>query len=134
MLGGIKKKQATPVIDSRFLKILAAKKADLVDALIFVCLEEEKYGHLDKGQLRKIVEMLEKTAPDSVWFGATKDYSLSIIDRKELKNKDLLVKIKYADLSLADPDEVEANVRRAIPEASNVSFIHTDGHMTIESK
>lgn len=128
------RKKATPIVDSRFIKIVAAKQKDLQDALIFVCLNEAKYGHLDKGQLRKIVEMLERVAPDSVWFGATKDYSLDIIDRAELKNKYLLVTLTYEDLDVVDQSFVEDKIKQAIPEAKSVSFIHTEAHVDVSVK
>lgn len=129
--GEINKKSSKVVIDSRFLKIVAAKKAELQDALIFVCLNETKYGHLDKGRLKKIVETLERVAPESVWFGATKDYSISIIDRNLLKNKDLLVTIRYEDESMVDRDSIEQMIKSAIPEAKSTSFVHTQNSVDV---
>ena len=130
MLGEVKKKHSAPVVDSRFLKIVAAKKDELQDALIFVNLNESKYGHLDKGQLRNILETLEHVAPDSVWLGTTKDYSLSIIDRAALKNKDIVVGMQYEDVSLVDPEVLEDMIRKAIPEANSISFIHSEAKIT----
>lgn len=132
MEDSIPKKKATPVIDSRFLKILAAKKEDLQDALIFVTLDEEKYGLLDKAQLTKVLHTLEKIAPDSVWFGSTKKFGVSIIKKDDLKNKDLLVTVRYEDLELADEDATEEMFRKALPEARDISFIHTDNWSQIE--
>lgn len=134
MLGDTSKKTSAVIVDSRFLKIVAAKKDELQDALIFVCLNEQKYGHLQKGQLRKIVETLEKIAPDSVWFGATKDYSMQIVDKKDLRNKDLLVTLKYEDVTLVDKNFVEDMVRKALPEAKSLSFVHAEADMDIEEK
>jgi Ca2+-binding EF-hand superfamily protein len=132
--GKVPKKKSNVVIDSRYLKIVAAKKDELKDALIFVSLDEEKYGYLDKAQLRKIIQTLEKVAPDSVWFGFTKDYSVSIIDRAELKNKHLLVTIRYEDMDIVDEDATEEMFRKAIPEAASLTFIHTEDDSDIEEK
>lgn len=123
--GEVHKKNSKPLIDSRFLKILSAKKDDIQDSLIFVCLNEDKYGHLDRGQLRKMVEAMEKIAPDSCWFGVTKNYEISFIDRKELANKDLLITVDYENPDLIDQDKVEEQFKRAIPEAASIKVVHT---------
>jgi len=117
------RKKPKVVLDSRHLKVLGAKKTELEDGLVLVVLDEDKYGHLDKGQLRKLIQSMEVIAPDSAWYGMMKNYSIEIYDRADFKNKDLLVTIKH-DEEDVDPDRIEEEFRQALFGASSVEFIH----------
>lgn len=120
----VTKKDPKTILDSRFLKILSSKKSDLKDSLIFVYLDEDKYGHLHTVQLRKMVEQLESLAPESCWTAATKKFTVSIVDRNSVKNKDLLITIGYENPKAIDTILVEELFKQALPEAKSIKFIH----------
>ena len=120
----MKKKNATPLIDSRHLKIIAAKKADLKDALVFICLDEDKYGRIDKMGLRKIAEQLQAIEGDAVYFPVTKNMNVQIFDKSEFKGRKLLVTIKH-DGNISN-DQVDEQIKKAIPEAKTITVIHAD--------
>lgn len=128
----IKKREPKVTIDSRFLKVVAVKKDEVKDSLVFVCLDEDKYGHLHKGQLRKLIKDLEQFAPDSCWFGLTKRYQIGIIDRDQLKNKNLLITIGYEDPDVVDKHLVEEQWKKAIPEAASITFAHEYGIVEVK--
>ena len=118
------KKQAKPVIDSRHMKILAAKKDDLKDAVVFVCLDEEKYGHYDMAQLKKLAEWIEKIEPSGCYIIGLKNLRVNIIDRAEVKNRDIVVTVSHGNEAGVDESEVESMFRKAFAEARDIDFVH----------
>ncbi len=115
--------KATALIDSRHLKILVAKKKEMKDSIVFVCLDEDKYGTLDKAGLRKIVEHIETIEPDGIYFPLMKRMHVEFYDVSEFRNKDVVVAFQHDDDGV-DKSDIEAEVLRAIPEAKSVRFIH----------
>lgn len=124
----MKKKNSIPLIDSRHLKIVAAKKADLKDALVFICLDEEKYGRLDKMGLRKIAEQLQAIEPNAVYFPVTRNMNVHIYDKEEFRNKKLIVTIRH-DGNISN-EQVDDQIKKAIPEAKTITVIHADVDIT----
>ena len=120
----IAKQRPKAVLDSRFLKVLAVKRDEIKDALVFVQLDESKYGLLDVGQLRNLAKDLEALEPGSCWLPTTRKYSLSFIDLDEMKDRNLLVTVSYEDPDMIDPSLIEAQFRQAIPNAKSLSFVH----------
>lgn len=120
----MKKKNPKPIIDSRHLKILAAKRADLKDSIVFVCLDEEKYGYYDIAQLRKLAEGLEKIEPDGCYFIGLKNLRVNIFERSEIKNRDLIVTVDHPRGTGIDESEVEEGFRLAFTEARSLKFVH----------
>jgi len=118
----MKKKSTTPLIDSRYLKIIAAKKADLKGSLVLICLNEEKYSRVDKMALRKIAEQLQAIEGDAVYFPVTKDMGVQIFDKEEFRNKKLLVTIQH-DGNLTN-SQIDEQLKKAIPEAKTITVIH----------
>ena len=124
MDGQVKKKSTTPLIDSRHLKVIAAKKADLKDSLVFICLEEDKFGSSDKMALRKVAEQLQSIEPDAVYFPVTKNMNVQIFDKEEFRNRKLIVTIQH-DGNLTN-EQVDEQITKAIPEAKSITVIHAD--------
>lgn len=120
----IPQKESKVLLDTRHVKVLAAKKQDLQDSFILVYLDEDKYGHLHTAQLRRMVEHLENLAPDSCWTAATKKFSVSIIDKASVKNKDLLITVGYDNPTNVDTRLVEDTFKKAFPDAKSMEFIH----------
>ena len=119
-----KKKKTIPLIDSRHLKIIAAKKADLKDSLVIICLDETHYGSLEKTTLRKIAEQLQSIEPDAVYFPVTKSMNVQIFDKSEFKGKKLLITVKH-DKNISN-EQVDDQIKKAIPEAKAITVIHAD--------
>lgn len=117
------KKSATTIIDSKHLKILGVKKDDLKNSVVFVCLDEDKYGVLDKAGLRKVVQQIDNIEPNGIYFPMTKRMDIAFYDVNELKNRDLIITVVHDDDS-ADFEEVEDEIKSAIPFAKSVTFIH----------
>ncbi len=120
------KKNSTPVIDSRHFKVLAVKRDELKDAIVFICLNQEKYGHVEQAKLRTIIQTIDQLEPDGVYFPMLEDMSMQFYTRSEFRNKDLVVTIKHQKSDEVDTDAVEEEVRAAIPNAKSISFIHQD--------
>jgi len=120
----VNKKSPKSIIDSRHLKILAAKKAELKDSIIFVCLDEDKFGYYDIAQLRKLAEGLEKIEPDGCYFIGLKNLRVNIFERSEVKNKDLIVTVDHPQGMGIDENEVEEGFKKAFSEARNLKFVH----------
>jgi hypothetical protein len=121
-----RKKRATPVIDSRYLKVLAAKREDLKDAVVFICLNEEKYGHVEKSHLHNIIQQIDSLEPTGVYFPMLMDMDIQFYSRNEFRNKDLVITIKHQNAEDADTEVVEDEIRSAIPNARSIKFIHED--------
>lgn len=118
------KKSPKLVIDSRHLKILAVKKADLKDAIVFVCLDEEKFGYYDVAQLRKLAEAVEKIEPDGCYFIGLKNLRVNIFEQAEIKNRDLIVSVDHPRGMGIDESEVEDRFKTAFSEARSLKFVH----------
>ena len=129
----MQRKSATVVIDSRHLKILAMKKELLKDAIVFVCLDEEKYGKCDKEALRKLVGVIDNQEPSGVYFPLTKKISVDFYDKSEFKNKDILVTIGQEDPNNVDKDEVEEAFAQALSQAKSIGFVHTSAKIVRKS-
>src|SRR3990167_7723602 len=101
----MQKKSANVVIDSKHLKILSVKKSQLKDSIVFICLDEEKYGNLDKATVRKIVGEIDKIEGDGVYFPIMKNIDVQMYDKADFKNKDLLITIGDENNAAYDADE-----------------------------
>jgi hypothetical protein len=121
-----KKKEATPVIDSRYLKVLTAKRDDLKDAIVFICLNEERFGHVDQGALQAVIEQIDKLEPSGVYFPMLHDMKVDFYDCSEFKNKNILITIQHKDQSEIDISALEDSIRQRISNARSITFIHED--------
>jgi len=128
----MKGKQPQPVIDSRHMKILAVKKDELKDSIVFICLDEEKYGYFDVAQLRKLAEGLEKIQPDGCYFLGLKKLKFGIYDKSEVKNRDLIITVGHSNDSDVDEEDVEDAFNQAFGCAKSIDFVHHYGE--IENK
>lgn len=115
------KKTPVPVIDSRHLKILAAKKDQLKDAVVFVWLDDNKYGYYDIAQLRTLAEGLDKIEPSGCYFVGMKSLRVNIFDLAEVKNRDLVITVDSPDLS---KDDIEDSFKEAFGAARSLTFVH----------
>ena len=118
------KKSAKPIIDSRHLKIITAKKADLKDSIVFVCLDADKYGYYDIAQLRKLAEGLDKIEPAGCYFVGLKNLRVNIFERSEIKNRDLVVTVDHPRGIGIDETEVEESFAKGFSEARSLKFVH----------
>lgn len=119
----MKKKVPKAVLDSRHLKVLAVKKEELKDSIVFVCLDEEKFGHYDVAQLRKIAEGINQIEPSGCYFLGLKNLRINIYDRKEIKNRDIIVTVGHPGPHI-DEQEVEKSFKVACADARSISFVH----------
>ncbi|MHA2279473.1 MAG: hypothetical protein ACXAC5_01090 [Promethearchaeota archaeon] len=120
----MKSKQPSPIIDSRHLKILAVKKDELKDCVLFVCLDEDKYGYYDVAQLRKLAEGLEKMEPSGCYVLGLKKLRFNIFDRAEIKNRDLIVTVSHEENSGVTESDVENRFKQAFGDARDIKFVH----------
>lgn len=118
------KKKPDVIIDSRHLKIVAAKRDLLKNAVVFVCLDEDKYGRADKSNLAALTQQIEKIEPSAIYFPVVKEMNMQIYDRAEFKHKDLVITVRH--ISNVDHDELEDRIRTALPEAKSITFVHED--------
>jgi len=117
-------KNPKPILDSRHLKILAVKKDELKDCVVFVCLDEDKYGFYDIGQLRKLAEGLDKIEPSGCYIVGLKKLRFNIYDQAEIKNRDLIISVDHEDGSGVDTDDVEERFSAAFAGARSIKFVH----------
>lgn len=116
-------KKPTPVLDTRYVKVLTVKKDMLKDAVVFICLDEEKYGSYDISALRKMASTIEKIEESAIYFALTKKMDVQIYDKDEFKNKDLLITVGR-DENGANEDTIEKGFRQALPNAKSIDFVH----------
>lgn len=117
-------KDLTKVLDSRHVKVLAAKKEELKDAIVFICLDEDKYGHCDIAQLRKIADTIDNIEPSAFYFIGLNGLTINIFDRNDYKNKDLVVTISpTAD---QDASAIEDDFKKAFSVAKSINFVHSN--------
>jgi hypothetical protein len=121
----VNKKSAKPVIDSRHIKILSVKKDELKDSIVFVCLDEDKFGYYDVAQLRKLAEGLEKIEPDGCYFIGLKNLRVNIFEKAEIKHRDLIVTVDHPHDVGVDEAEVEDGFKSAFSEARSLKFVHS---------
>lgn len=127
----MRKKNASSIIDSRHMKILAAKKADLCDSIVLICLDEEKYGNLDKAGLRKIIEQIDQIQPNGIYFPVTKKMSIQFYDLAQFKNKDVIITFGQDQDGGSDTSETEKEFKKALPGVKSIRFVHA--HAKIET-
>ncbi|KKK94201.1 hypothetical protein LCGC14_2685230 [marine sediment metagenome] len=127
------KKQAKKLVDSRYLKILSTKKADLKDAIVFICLDEEKYGRLDKSSLRSIAKQIEAIEPDAVYVPVVKKMNIQIMDRAQFTNKNVVVFITHQSTPSTEVrSNLEDQVKQALPNVKSISVIHEGVNIQIK--
>lgn len=120
----LNKKSPISVIDSRHLKILAVKKEDLKDSIVFVCLDADRFGYYDVAQLRKLAEGLDRIEPDGCYFIGLKNLRVNIFERSEVKNRDLIITVDHPRGMGIDEDEVEDGFQKGFSEARSLKFVH----------
>ncbi len=112
------------VIDSRHLKILSVKKNELKDCIVFICLDEEKYGYYNIAQLRKMAEGLDKIEPSGCYILGLKKLRFNIFERSEIKHRDLIITVDHGENDGVDEQDVEDRFRSAFSDAKNINFVH----------
>ena len=120
----MKPKSPKLVLDSRHIKVLAAKKEDLKDSIVFVSLDEDKYGFYDVAQLRKLAESLDKIEPDGCYVFGLKKLKVSLYNKSEIKNRDIIITIAHQDEVEIDESDVEDRFKIAFSGAKSISFVH----------
>ena len=121
----IASKNLPPIVDNRHLKIIAAKKDQLKDSVVFICFNEDRYGLFDLALLRKAVEEIDKIEPAGTYFSTVKDYQISIYDEKSTRNKDIVITVGHNDISeKVSKSDIENEFRNAFPAARSVKVVH----------
>ena len=118
------KKNIQPILDSRHLKIINVKKDELKDSVVFVCLDEDKYGLYDVAQIRKLAEALERIEPDGCYFVGLKQFRVEIYDKATIKNRDIVITVAHQDDAGVAEEDVEQRFHLAFPEANSIGFVH----------
>lgn len=118
-------KHAKPILDSRHLRILSTKKDDLKDSVVFICLDQEKYGKLDKDKLHNVAKTVDSLEKSGIYIPTTINLKIDIYDKSEFKNKDMLVTIGVDGNRLSSNaiDELEKLFRHALSAAKSVDII-----------
>lgn len=119
----MKPKQLSPILDSRHMKILTAKKGELKDSIVFIFLDEEQYGYYDITQLKRVVTDLDRLEPSGHYCTCFKKLRFQIYDKSEIKNRDIIITFQVdEDINTG---EVESSLRAAFQDARNITFAHT---------
>ena len=121
----MKQKKMQQIIDSRHLKILAVKKNELKDCIVFVCLDEDKYGYYDIAQLRKMAEGLDKIEPSGCYILGVKKLRFNIFERSEIKHRDLIITLDHGEDDGVSEKDVEERFTKAFSDAKSINFVHT---------
>lgn len=122
------KKNPDVIISSRHLKIIAAKKDLLKDAVVLVCLDENKYSKSDSADLTTLTEQIEKIEPSGIYFPVVREMNMQIYDRAEFKHRDLIITVRH--VANVDHEELEDRIKSALPEAKSITFVHEDIDIT----
>jgi len=134
----MKASQPEPIVNSRHLKILAAKKEDLKGCIVFVSLDKEKYGGYDVFALKKACEQIDAIQPDAIYVVAAADYKINFYDLAEFANRDVLVTVEYGESSEILDDDARARVEKEFGEilsrSRSLKFVHRGGGIEIEAQ
>ncbi len=121
----MKKKISEPIIDSRHLKVLTAKKDLLKDSVVFICLDEDRYGHFDIANLRRLTEHIDKIEPSGCYFTGLKNLRVNIFDKAEVKNRDIIITLGHPDEhGPAEIQEVEEKLKEVFSSAKSITIVH----------
>jgi len=114
-----------PVIDSRHLKVLAAKRDLLKDAVVFICLDEDRYGHLDVANLRRLTQSIDNLEPTGCYFIGLKNLRVNIFDKSDVKNRDIVITLGHPeDKSPRELGDVEKKLQDVFSTARSISVVH----------
>lgn len=121
----MKKQSPNLVIDSRHLKVLTAKRDLLKDAVVFICLDEDRYGHFDIANLRRLTQSIDNLEPTGCYFTGLKNLRINIFDKAEIKNRDIIVSLGHPDEhGPAEVQEIEEKIEAVFDCARSISVIH----------
>jgi len=116
-------KKLTPVLDTKYVKVIAAKKEALKDAIVLICLDEDKYGHYDIASLRKMAVTIEQLEESGSYFATTRRMDISIYDKDEFKGKDLLITVGKDDNGTSEK-MIEKAFQQSLPDVNSIEFVH----------
>ncbi len=123
----IAKKEPAKLLANRHLKVLAAKRCQLKDSVVFLCLQDDNLGPYDLAQFRRMSEQLDSLEPDGSYFLMAKNCEISIYDRREFVNKELSIVFRHnCDISELDKEAIENKFIEAFKTAKNIQFVHLD--------
>lgn len=121
----MKKKTPELIIDSRHLKVLSAKRDLLKDSVVFICLDEDRYGHFDVANLRRLTQSIDKLEPTGCYFTGLKNLRMSIFDKSEIKNRDIVITLGHPEEhGPAEIQEVEEKLVMVFGDARSISIVH----------
>jgi hypothetical protein len=112
----LNKQKSAPVIDSRFLKVCAAKRAHLSNSVVLV--------QGDQKLLNGIIEQINKLEPTGVYFPIHSECDISFYDQNDFRNKDIIITLKLPKISKPEIEAIENEIRQAIPNARSITFVH----------
>ncbi len=114
----VKSKSPKTLVDSRHMKILAVKKEELKDALMVVLIGEEKVGLYDISVFRESLKDLQRLESSSDWLLSTKKFDIRIYDKKDLKNRDLIVTVDHKN------EKMEQVLSDALSGAKSIRYVY----------
>lgn len=119
--------------DNRTMKIVSANKEHLKNAIVVISVKSTAILGSDTVEaVGKIAEAFNKIEPSGYYFvmasDDVSDLSMSIYDKADFKNKNLLVTTRTAED--ADLDVLEAEIMAALSSAKSVTFVHKDIEIT----
>ncbi len=122
----MKKKIQQPIIDSRYFKVLAAKIDDLKDSIVFIAMNDDRYGEWDISQMRELGKKINNIEPSGRYFLGLKHFDVSSYDVNEIKGRDLIITITHSpsNRSSVSNGDLESQFRSAFIEAKSVKFVH----------
>lgn len=124
-------KTANTIINSRYLKILAVKKDELRDSIVFIDLNDDKYGNFDKAVLHALVQQIEQIEPSGCYFPLTKDVNITFHKIGDFDNQDVIVSVNRPTAEEEVREDFEKQIRALLNRAKSVQIVHD---VTIERK
>lgn len=126
----MRKRSAQTVINSRHLRILSIKKDILKNAIVLICLDEDKYNSKERDELKKIIQTINQIEPSGLYISTGKKMSVEIYDIAQFKNRDVLITVANANI---DVEKMESMIRQVLPDAKSVKFVYPDATLEIDS-
>ena len=126
----MRRKKGTPVIDSRHLKILSAKKELLNNSVVLVYFDDDKFH--GSSVRRKIIEKIDAIAPNGNYFPLSDGVEIHFYDKAEFKNKDVLVTIFKDDGDDRSTEKLVSKLKSILPGVKSVSVVCANLSMEIK--
>jgi len=121
----LKKQIPKTIINSRHLKVLAANRDVLANSVVFISISSSDGDNISRSTLHNFAKSMEKVEPKGHYFVSPNEFQITIFDREEFKNRDVVVKFdtKGKGMTTEQATEMVESFERAFPNAKSISFI-----------